>query len=129
MEFFRLGIFPPFEVSVQEYEEYSWTNHFYKKEFFPLFGSGGGDYYLINCGNDSKERGRIYYFTLSNYEFDKWISIFDSLAELIQTITDCYKEGAYSYNEDEGHFLQIDFTLERKICRRNNPLSDYWKLF
>lgn len=127
MELFKLGIFPPFEISLEEYNDYAWKNNYYEKSFFPLFGSGGGDYFLINCEDESNERGRIYYFTLSSYEFDKWISMYDSLETLIQTITYCYKEGAYSYNLEEGPSLQIDIPLEREICRVNNPLSDYWK--
>ncbi|TDW97276.1 SMI1/KNR4 family protein [Dinghuibacter silviterrae] len=126
LELFRLAVFPPFEVAMEDYEQYSQKNVYWEKEMFPLFGSGGGDYYLINCGQNSEEKGMIFYYSPSNYEFDGSISIFDSLETLIQSVTVCYEERAYWFGSDR--YLEIDYTIEAEICQARNPLSAYWRL-
>ncbi|TDX02192.1 SMI1/KNR4 family protein [Dinghuibacter silviterrae] len=127
LELFRLAIFPPFEMAVEDYDCYSRQNNYWKKDLFPLFGSGGGDYYLINCSDDPKVRGMIFYYSPTNYESEARISIFDSLQSLVQSVTICYERQAYQYTSGEDKYLDIDYELEAEICRAYNPLSAYWR--
>ena len=92
---------------------------------FPLFGSGAGDYYLIDCANNNQTQGTIFYFSPSDPDFDGMISIYDSLDKLLHTVSECYKLGAYFFNDNQ---LQIKYELEKGISINKNPESHFWKL-
>jgi hypothetical protein len=125
LTFFGLGYFPNFGRSLITYNNYK--NHYWEKAFFPLFESGGGEYYLINCDKLSNDYKTIFFWSPSDEMFEDVISIFDSLNNLIESIIHCYDSGAYYLDENKS--LRIDGNKEIEVCTKLNPQSEYWKLF
>lgn len=125
MWLFTLGAFPPFEWSLDDYKEFSSVGYWDKTKF-PLFGSGGGDYFLINCDEMSSTYSRIYFYSPTNVNFDGMITYFDSLESLILSVIESYQSEAYYL--DESKSLGTNTKLERKIVKKYNPNSEYWKL-
>lgn len=79
---FPMGIFLPFKraMEIHSYmtkQEYGWD-----KDKFPLFESGGGEYFLIECNSDRPTHGMIFLHSAGAVEFDTLISYYDSLKTL-----------------------------------------------
>jgi hypothetical protein len=123
---FNLGIFQSLNSSILTYQR--GANKRWDEGYFPIFASGSGEFYLLDCRSNSHSHGVIYYDSPSDYMFDGLISIYDSLPLLIQTITECYNTKTY-YFETGNSFLQINDEAERKISSAINPNADYWRLF
>lgn len=122
---FPLGIFIPFEIALDEFVTHT-EGRYWDKNLFPLFGSGGGDYYIIDCQEDSSTFGMIYFYSPTNVDFYGVVTKFDSLNSLIITITECYNSNLYYI--DEESYLEVDFKKERSISKKNNSQSNYWKI-
>jgi len=126
LSLFPLGIFAPFDLSLDEYLSYT-LGGYWNKNLFPLFGSGGGDYHLIDSEKSSHTNSMIYFYSPTNVDFEGTITKFDSLEALIMTLIECYKSKVYSpINES---FLEVDFEKEIIISKMYNPKSNYWKIF
>ena len=123
---FNLGIFRSINESLEIYQRCS--GQFWANELFPVFESGGGDYYLVCCKEGTFSFGKVYFFSPSSPDFQGIISIFDDLETLVETVIECYANNVY-YFESDSPFLQINDALERDIAIRINPGSDYWKIF
>lgn len=118
------GIFRPLNISLETYENVKikvWPEF-----MFPVFQSGAGETYLINCDNKSAA-DFVYYFAPADWRFTDLITIYDSFQAMIHSIAECYRQKAYYYNPG-NYKLQIDDDKELEICTQINPKSDYWAL-
>jgi hypothetical protein len=97
---------------------------FNKKEFFPVFSSGGGDYILINLNAKKNVFGQLFLCSPSILMTNKPIAIYDSLNSLFTTLLEIYRQKGYYF---KGGFLEIDFNMEESISKRMNPNSNFWK--
>jgi cell wall assembly regulator SMI1 len=123
--FFDRGFFPSFKRSLENYGSH--IEYYWEKTLFPLFEDGGGDSYLINCNESSASFGSIFYYSPADWMFEGVIPIFNSLQDMIKTITECYRNGVY-YLQDDGTFASnTEGMIE--LCKRLNPNVAYWKLF
>jgi hypothetical protein len=48
---FPMGTFLSFQIAVDRYMSLACKDEYWKPFMFPLFQSGGGDYFLIDCDN------------------------------------------------------------------------------
>jgi hypothetical protein len=125
LRIFPLAIYLSLSESLEDYG-YN-ANNYWPRNLFPVFTSGGGDYYLLNCEEGTPSRGMIYYFCPSDYLFQGVITKFDSLPSLISSVIECYAEKVY-YFDDAGTFIIADLKQEHEIIVKNNPRAEYWKL-
>lgn len=63
-QIFPLGIFSPLEISIEAYKYYALENKYWQTYMFPIFESRGGDYFLINCNNNSDSSKMIVFFQI-----------------------------------------------------------------
>jgi hypothetical protein len=99
----------------------------WSKSNIPIFESGGGDFYLLNCDDKTSDYGQIIYFSPVAVEFEKSISVYDSLITLFQTTYECYKSGIYKF--DDQQMMVVDHAQLKKVAHHLNPESKYWRLF
>jgi SMI1 / KNR4 family (SUKH-1) len=104
-------------------EELGWDG-----TMLPLFESGGGEYFLIDCNLLSESYGRIFYHSIGAIDFDLMISIYDSLFDLFLSILECNKQGIYKY-EGENAILEVNWGKLFEINKSLNPKSDFWYLY
>jgi len=125
---FGLGIFPSFDDAIESYYYYAIKNKYWDCNLFPLFESGGGDFYLIDCSQDSPTYKMILFFSLVDPIVSNGVKTkFDSLLALIQSMLECYQKKIYWYNNSGGGFLEMNYELQLEVFIKNNPRSDYWK--
>jgi hypothetical protein len=122
---FRLATYPSLSESLEDYG-YN-AGNYWSGDLFPVFSSGGGDYYLFNCEEGVPSRGMIHFYCPSNYLFRGVITVFDSLSSLFRSVVECYAEKVY-YFDDAGTFIIADLKREHEIIVKNNPRAEYWKL-
>jgi hypothetical protein len=125
--FFNSGIFLPFETLIMVQNQMGNNEYGWNSTMLPLFESGGGDYYLIECDKFSHLYGMISFYCPSAVDFDKIITMYDSLETFFSGIYESFEKGVYRY--DEMGVLQSDQAQLSDIEKRLNPKSDYWKLF
>lgn len=128
MFFFDVGIFLPFDYLLEHYNYYGRDHGYWPAHLFPIFGSTGGDFYLIDFSNTAGSQRQIFLYSSSNYEFEGHISIYDSLTQLIVTVTECYRQGAYFYTFEDRSAMNIHPDKAYEISKSLNPGSDYWRL-
>lgn len=128
---FPLGGFFPIQNAIEQYNYYAGKDEYWKESMFLLFESGGGEMYLIECNKESSQYGMIFKHSDGAIDYEVIISAYDSLQNLITTIIQCYKKGAYICNPKTGVRIP-DMKANRlhiSICKKNNPNSDLWKLY
>jgi hypothetical protein len=125
MRLFTSAIFPNFNFSYQAHINFS-SAGYWEKSHFPIFCSGVGDYYVIECDKTSLSYGKVFYFSPSDPDFEGLIAIYDSLSALIVTAIECYKSKAYTIGILNS--LKEDLPAVIEISKLNNPESEYWKL-
>ncbi|GGB19877.1 SMI1/KNR4 family protein [Puia dinghuensis] len=127
LRLFKLGVFVSLNLAIDDYLGLAIRKSYWSKGLFPLFGSGGGDYYLIDTQKRSVTRGMIMYYSPSNPYFQGTASIFDSLDSCLSSIIECYRVKAYYFNPDSP-YLEIEGKLEMAIWRKHNPKSEYYRI-
>jgi len=127
LSLFKLGIFSSLSFAIDNYIEYAVQNSYWSKGLFPLFESGGGDYYLIDSNKHSATYKMIFFYSPSNSYFQGVASIFDSLDSLLSSVIECYREKAYYFSPDSPD-LEIKPKLEMAIWRKHNPNSEYYRI-
>ena len=126
LKIIEMGIFDSFEHAQQLQQEMANDPYGWDSSKFILFESGGGDYYLIDAGIDSPSYGQIFYHSVGSPEFNRIISIYDSLYALFQTTYECFANNIYEYRS--GKWKCNDINKEIDIAKALNPKSDYWRL-
>lgn len=125
---FQLGFPLRFDDIIVEQARRSGEELGWESTMLPLFESGSGEYFLIDCNLLNESYGRIFYHSIGSVDFDLIISIYDSLFDLFLSILECSKQGIYRY-EGENATLTVDWKKLFEFNKRLNPKSDYWRLY
>ncbi|HEX8279089.1 MAG TPA: SMI1/KNR4 family protein [Segetibacter sp.] len=111
VDFLPLGIFFPFSLALEQYEEY---RRRYGAHLWPIMGSGDSDNYLINLSYDKKHHGKIYFASIPLRQ--KPYIQFTSLTHMVEVLIACYRDKAYVIGSD--NFLDLRDDLEKKVFAR-----------
>lgn len=119
----ELAFFPGFylmslEESIQTYLELRETDA-WGKSWFPIFASGGGDFYAMNLAPEAQ--GKI----LGFYVFEEEAQVeYLSLKSMLATLKVCYEQGIIFRNE-QG-YLDMDYREHAEIAHDINPDLKIW---
>lgn len=122
----ELAFFPGFylmslEESIQIYLELIETDA-WDKAWFPIFASGGGDFYAMNLYPEAK--GQI----LGFYVFEEEAQVeYRSLESMLATLKTCYEQGIIFRNE-QG-YLDMDYRKHAEVAHEINPDVKIWLEF
>ena len=122
----ELAFFPGFylmslEESIQTYMELRARNG-WDKSWFPIFASGGGDFYAMNLAPEAQ--GQI----LGFYVFEEEGQVeYRSLKSMLATLKACYEQGIIFRNE-QG-YLDMDYRKHAEIAHDINPELRIWLEF
>ena len=122
----ELAFFPGFylmslEESIQTYLELIETDT-WEKSWFPIFASGGGDFYAMILAPEAQ--GQI----LGFYVFEEEAQVeYRSLKSMLTTFKVCYEQGIIFRNE-QG-YLDMDYRKHAEIAHELNPDLQIWLEF
>ena len=122
----ELAFFPGFylmslEESIQTYMELRARNG-WDKSWFPIFASGGGDFYAMNLAPEAQ--GQI----LGFYVFEEEGQVeYRSLKSMLATLKACYEQGIIFRNE-QG-YLDMDYRKHAEVAHYINPEVKIWLEF
>ena len=122
----ELAFFPGFylmslEESIQTYLELRETDAWGKSRF-PIFASGGGDFYAMNLAPEAQ--GQI----LGFYVFEEETQVeYQSLKSMLATLKACYEQGIIFRNE-QG-YLDMDYRKHAEVAHDINPEVKIWLEF
>ena len=122
----ELAFFPGFylmslEESIQTYMELR-ARDVWNKFWFPIFASGGGDFYAMNLAPESQ--GQI----LGFYVFEEEAQVeYRSLKSMLATLKVCYEQGIIFRNE-QG-YLDMDYRKHAEVAHEINPDVKMWLEF
>jgi len=122
----ELAFFPGFylmslEESIQTYLELRERNG-WDKFWFPIFASGGGDFYAMNLAPESQ--GQIHGVYV--YEEEPQVE-YRSLKSMLATLKVCYEQGIIFRNE-QG-YLDMDYRKHAEVAHKINPEVKIWQEF
>ena len=122
----ELAFFPGFylmslEESIQTYLELRETDA-WGKSWFPIFASGGGDFYAMNLAPEAQ--GQIHGVYV--YEEEPQVE-YRSLKSMLTTFKVCYEQGVIFRNE-QG-YLEMDYRKHAEIAHEMNPDVKMWLEF
>ena len=119
----ELAFFPGFylmslEESIQTYQELRKTST-WNQCWFPIFASGGGDFYAMNLAPEAQ--GQI----LGFYVFEEEGQVeYRSLESMLIALKNCYEQGIIFRNE-QG-YLDMDYRKHAEIAHDINPELKIW---
>ena len=122
----ELAFFPGFylmslEESIQTYLELR-ARDVWNKFWFPIFASGGGDFYAMNLAPEAQ--GKI----LGFYVFEEEAQVeYLSLKSMLATLKVCYEQGIIFRNE-QG-YLDMDYRKHAEIAHDINAEVKIWLEF
>ena len=122
----ELAFFPGFylmslEESIQTYLELRETDD-WEKSWFPIFASGGGDFYAMILAPEAQ--GKI----LGFYVFEEESQVeYRSLKSMLTTFKVCYEQGIIFRNE-QG-YLDMDYRKHAEVAHEINPDVKIWQEF
>lgn len=122
----ELAFFPGFylmslEESIQTYLELKETDD-WEKSWFPIFASGGGDFYAMILAPEAQ--GKI----LGFYVFEEGDQVeYLSLKSMLATLKTCYEQGIIFRNE-QG-YLDMDYRKHAEVAHEINPDVKMWLEF
>ena len=122
----ELAFFPGFylmslEESIQTYLELR-VRDGWDKSWFPIFASGGGDFYAMNLAPEAQ--GQI----LGVYVYEEEPQVeYRSLKSMLATLKACYEQGIIFRNE-QG-YLDMDYRKHAEIAHELNPDLQIWLEF
>lgn len=122
----ELAFFPGFylmslEESIQTYLELKETDD-WEKSWFPIFASGGGDFYAMILAPEAQ--GKI----LGFYVFEEEAQVeYLSLKSMLATLKTCYEQGIIFRNE-QG-YLDMDYRKHAEVAHEINPDVKIWQEF
>ena len=122
----ELAFFPGFylmslEESIQTYLELR-ARDAWDKSWFPIFASGGGDFYAMNLAPEAQ--GQI----LGFYVFEEETQVeYRSLKSMLATLKACYEQGIIFRNE-QG-YLDMYYRKHTEIAHELNPDLKIWLEF
>lgn len=110
IQFFPGYYWMDFEEALTTYDALASSEN-WSKAWFPVFASGGGDFYCVICDKDSRDFGAIVGFILG--ESDHLVE-FKSMKTFLETIDRSFLEGAFFAKDG---FLEADYSKMRVISR------------
>ena len=122
----ELAFFPGFylmslEESIQTYMELR-ARDVWNKFWFPIFASGGGDFYAMNLAPEAQ--GQI----LGFYVFEEEAQVeYRSLKSMLATLKACYEQGIIFRNEQGC--LDMYYRKHAEIAHDINPEVKLWLEF
>ena len=122
----ELAFFPGFylmslEESIQTYLELRARNG-WDKSWFPIFASGGGDFYAMNLTSEGQGQILGFYVFEEEAQVEYW-----SLKSMLATLKACYEQGIIFRNE-QG-YLDMDYRKHAEIAHDINPEVKIWLEF
>ena len=122
----ELAFFPGFylmslEESIQTYMELRARNG-WDKSWFPIFASGGGDFYAMNLAPEAQGQILGFYVFEEEGQVEYW-----SLKSMLATLKACYEQGIIFRNE-QG-YLDMDYRKHAEIAHDINPEVKIWLEF
>jgi len=90
-------------------------NRFIIINWFPIFASGGGDFYSVVCDATSPDFGAVVGFLRDE---DSQLVEFASISALLETIANAFADGAFRLSDGR---LQADYARMRKIAQSVQP--------
>ena len=109
------------EESIQTYQELRKTST-WNQCWFPIFASGGGDFYAMNLASEGQ--GQI----LGFYVFEEEAQVeYRSLESMLTALKNCYEQGIIFRNE-QG-YLDMDYRKHAEIAHDINPEVKIWLEF
>jgi len=124
MDFFSHGVFLSLENAIENRESLLESECITSEFLLPIFTNGGGDYILFNAVSNSQSTGQLLSYSPMVTLSLEPITIYDSLANFVETIIECYKKKAYVFNDG---ILEVDYELEKRIASILNPNAAYWQ--
>jgi hypothetical protein len=117
-----LWFFPGFyllslEEAVQSYRQRQRSPQ-WKKDWFPVFADGGGDFYAVACGG--ADAGAVIGFVSGEPEQE---IEYLSLVAMLATLDECFARGAFYVKRGD---FGIDDDKHRMIAKKHNPGLDFW---
>ena len=109
------------EESIQTYLELREPDT-WDKSWFPIFASGGGDFYAMNLAPEAQ--GQIHGVYV--YEEEPQVE-YRSLKSMLTTFKVCYEQGVIFRNE-QG-YLEMDYRKHAEIAHEMNPDVKMWLEF
>ena len=122
----ELAFFPGFylmslEESIQTYLELRETDD-WEKSWFPIFASGGGDFYAMILAPEAQ--GKI----LGFYVFEEESQVeYRSLKSMLTTFKVCYEQ-AIIFRNEQG-YLDMDYRKHAEVAHEINPDVKIWQEF
>ena len=122
----ELAFFPGFylmslEESIQTYLELRERNG-WDKSWFPIFASGGGDFYAMNLAREAQGQILGFYVFEEEPQVEYW-----SLKSMLTTFKVCYEQGIIFRNE-QG-YLDMDYRKHAEVAHEINPDVKIWQEF
>ena len=122
----ELAFFPGFylmslEESIQTYLELIETDA-WDRSWFPIFASGGGDFYAMNLASEAQGQILGFYVFEEEPQVEYW-----SLKSMLTTFKVCYEQGIIFRNE-QG-YLDMDYRKHAEIAHDINPEVKIWQEF
>ena len=122
----ELAFFPGFylmslEESIQTYLELRERNG-WDKSWFPIFASGGGDFYAMNLASEAQGQILGFYVFEEEPQVEYW-----SLKSMLTTFKVCYEQGIIFRNE-QG-YLDMDYRKHAEVAHEINPDVKIWLEF
>ena len=119
----ELAFFPGFylmslEESIQTYLELR-ARDAWDKSWFPIFASGGGDFYAMNLAPEAQGQILGFYVFEEEGQVEYW-----SLKSMLATLKACYEQGIIFRNE-QG-YLDMDYRKHAEIAHDINPDLKIW---
>ena len=119
----ELAFFPGFylmslEESIQTYLELR-ARDAWDKSWFPIFASGGGDFYAMNFAPEAQGQILGFYVFEEEGQVEYW-----SLKSMLATLKACYEQGIIFRNE-QG-YLDMDYKKHAEIAHEINPDVKIW---
>ena len=123
---FGFGIFYSAQDVVKGYR-YFYPNDPLKKDMLPIFGSGGGDYLLVNANQNSGTVNMVYLYSPAILYSEAPTSYCDSLSSLVSCVNYCYENSIYRFSPNEPGLI-VDHQAEHEVFKINNPRSSFWRM-
>ena len=121
LEFFPGFYLMSLEDSFQTYLELRETDA-WGKSWFPIFASGGGDFYAMNLASEAQGQILGFYVFEEESQVEYW-----SLESMLTALKNCYEQGIIFRNE-QG-YLDMDYRKHAEIAHDINPDLKIWLEF
>ncbi|MFL9483976.1 hypothetical protein ACI6Q2_14450 [Chitinophagaceae bacterium LWZ2-11] len=108
-------------LSLDDVEKYSNGNRF-NPLLKPLFSEG--DFMFLFNTNLGPHYGKLYFYSVACLYIDYPISYYDSMEDMVKTIIEAYRVGAYKYEND---WLDVEESQFNNIAKSYNKNSVYWR--